>query len=222
MIIIFGASGGIGQYLYDKFLSQGERVAGTYWRNRKVGLHQVDITDSDQITMFLRNLGDIGNCTVINCTGIPYSQILHKAHPLDTEQVIGVNLIGAINVVQQALPLMRSCGFGRIILFSSVVAQKGIPGTAVYAASKAGLWGLAKAVAAENASKGITINCINLGYSELGMGDYAINPAMKEQLRQAMPTKEFCHAEGIFQTVQFLKDNADMNGASVDVNGGYI
>jgi acetoacetyl-CoA reductase/3-oxoacyl-[acyl-carrier protein] reductase len=116
---------------------------------------------------------------------------------------------------------MRKSNYGRIINFSSVVAQTGIPGTSAYAASKAGLWGLTKAVAAENASKGITINNLNLGYFQIGMGE-EISPEMRNKLIEKIPVNEFGEPESIYNAVNFLIENSYINGASLDINGGLF
>ena len=72
-------------------------------------------------------------------------------------------------LIREILPIMRERKYGTIINFSSIVPQTSIPGTSSYAASKAGLWGMSRAIAAENSTKGITINNLNLGYYDIGM-----------------------------------------------------
>ena len=141
---------------------------------------------------------------------------------IDSEiNVIDVNLIGTYNVIRALLPYMRAQNYGRIINFSSVAAQKGTPGISAYAASKSALWGLAKSIAVENASKGITINNINLGYSELGMIDQ-VPDKFKEQIKAQIPNGEFCKKEDVFKCVEFVKNNDYLNGSSIDLNGGIF
>ena len=117
--------------------------------------------------------------------------------------------------------LLREDNFGRIINLSSVVAQKGTPGTSAYAASKAALWGMSKSIAVENALKGITINNINLGYSELGMIEQ-VPEKYQDTIKAQIPSGEFCKKEEVFKCVEFIRNNDYLNGSSVDLNGGIF
>ena len=103
---------------------------------------------------------------------------------------------------------MRFNNYGRIINMGSVVAQKGIPGTSAYAASKAGLWGMTKAIAEENKDKNITINTLNLGYMDAGMG------------------LEYGEKRGgihnIINAIDLLVESEFITGTSIDINGGIL
>ena len=145
----------------------------------------------------------------------------HKSDAEKWKKVIEVNLIGTYNLIRQLLPHMRDSNFGRIINFSSVAAQKGIAGVSAYSASKSALWGMTKSIAVENASKGITINNINLGYAELGMIEQ-VPDKYKETVINQIPTGKFCTKEDIFKCVEFLRENSYTNGSSVDLNGGLF
>jgi acetoacetyl-CoA reductase/3-oxoacyl-[acyl-carrier protein] reductase len=124
-------------------------------------------------------------------------------------------------MINALLPKMREQNFGRIINFASIVAQSGIPGTSAYAASKAGLWGMTKAIAVENATKGITINNLNLGYFDIGMiQDVPVE--MQEVIKSKIPGKQFGNPDDIFKVVKYLSAAAYITGTSVDVNGGLF
>jgi acetoacetyl-CoA reductase/3-oxoacyl-[acyl-carrier protein] reductase len=116
---------------------------------------------------------------------------------------------------------MREQGYGRIINFSSVVAQKGIPGTSAYAASKAALWGLTKSIAVENASKGITINNLNLGYFDIGMIK-DVPDEMLSIIKKSIPQQKLGEPENILKAVEFLINADYMTGSSIDLNGGLF
>jgi NAD(P)-dependent dehydrogenase (short-subunit alcohol dehydrogenase family) len=105
---------------------------------------------------------------------------------------------------------MRHWGYGRIINMGSVVAQKGVAGTSAYAASKAGLWGMTKAIAEENREKNITINTLNLGYMDGGMG------------RRIEAPLELGGIDSIINAIDFLVDSPFVTGTSIDINGGLI
>ena len=227
MIILTGASGGVGKYLFDTYTKSGEEVHGTYNKSileiTKSNGHytQVDIVNYNEVENWIKSIKSIKDITLINCAGITYNAFAHKADVELWKNVIDVNLIGTYNVIRAVLPLMRDYGFGRIINFSSVAAQKGTPGTSAYAASKSALWGMAKSIAVENASKGITINSINLGYSELGMIDQ-VPEKYKEGIKAQIPSGEFCKKEEVFKCVEFIRNNNYLNGSSVDLNGGIF
>ena len=224
MIIIIGASGGIGKFLFDRFKALDYKVIGTYYTHLPdaEGLSKVDITEFNQVADWIENEKDIlEEITLINCAGISYNSFAHKSDPNLWKKVVDVNLIGSFNCIRAVLPIMRSQKFGRIINFSSVVAAKGTPGISAYAASKAALWGMTKSLAQENATLNITINNINMGYSKLGM----INQVPKEYLDpliKQIPANRLCDPDDIFKTVLYLIECSYINGASVDVNGGLI
>lgn len=228
MILITGASKGVGQFLLKSFLEKGELVSGTY--NSTIpdndfmnSLVKVNITDLESISNWLNSLKtDLKSITLINCASISYNVFAHKSDISKWKNVIDVNLIGTFNVIWCLLPYMRAQGYGRIINFSSVVAQLPTPGVSAYAASKSALWGLSKSLAAENGSKGITTNCINLGYANIGMGIIDVPEEYQHQIKQRIPSAKFCEPAAIFKTVEYLINNEYVNGMSLDLNGGLI
>lgn len=229
MIIITGASRGIGRYLFSEFKKAGEYVIGTYY-NTNTGLDKdiesyfkVDISEYASVKNWIKTIQNhLQNLVLINCAGISYNSYAHKANVQKWENVININLLGTFYVIHNLLPHMRTQNYGRIINFSSIVAQVPTPGVSAYAASKSALWGLTKTLAIENGSKGITVNSINLGYSNIGMGVNEVPKDFLIKLLAKIPSNRFCTPEEIFLTVKFLIDNAYVNGASIDINGGLI
>ncbi len=227
MIIITGASRGIGKFLLQNFISKGQKVIGTYLttlpdKQLEQFYYKLDITSENSVKNFVEEIkSDLQNIVLINCAGTNYNSFAHKSKLDLWKNVIDVNLTGNFNIIHEVLPLMRKQNYGRIINFSSIVAQTGIPGTSAYAASKAGLWGLTKSIAAENASKGITINSLNLGYFNIGMIT-EVPKEFQEITKQKIPSKQFGNPENIFKSVKFIIDNDYLNGASIDVNGAII
>ena len=227
MILITGASKGVGKYLLEKYINGQEKAFGTYNSTSPAEIvkdenyFKVNVTSSNEIEDWLKSIDLDNQITLINCAGISYNAFAHKSDPEKWKKVIEVNLIGTYNIIRQLLPHMRDSNFGRIINFSSVAAQKGTPGVSAYSASKSALWGMTKSIAVENASKGITINNINLGYSELGMIEQEPEK-YKEAIISQIPNGELCKKEDIFKCVEFLRSNSYMNGSSVDLNGGLF
>lgn len=224
MIIITGASRGIGKYLLETFINENDQVIGTYNSSVpsifKSYLEKVDVSNISEVESFInRNRDLLKNITLINCAGISNNGFGHKIDYEKWKNVIDVNLIGTYNLIRSVLPIMREQKFGRIINFSSVVAVKPTPGVSAYAASKSALWGMAKSIAIENAPFNVTINNINLGYSELGMIETVPEEYITKIITQ-IPAGELCSSQDILNTVQYLRSTKYITGASIDLNGG--
>lgn len=225
MIIITGGSRGIGEFLFKSFLKNSEEDIKGLYNNTKPTENiekftKLDLTNYEEIETFVNsNLDELKNITLINCAGITYNSFTHKSSHEQWKSVIDTNLIGTYNIIRALLPIMRNQKFGRIINFSSVVALKPTPGISSYAASKSALWGLAKSLAIENAALNITVNNINLGYSELGMIEMVPDEYKKNIIAQ-IPTGILCPAGDILNTVNFLRTTRYITGSSIDLNGG--
>ena len=225
-ILITGASRGIGSFLMSKFIAEGNEVFGTF--NSTVppdslsSLTKVDITSIEEVKNWVDKTCTIDDQLIlINCAGSNYNAVAHKAEHEKWKKVIDVNLVGTFNVISAVLPFMREKSFGRIINFASVVPQKGVPGTSAYSASKAGLWGLTKSIASENAKKGITINTLNLGYYDIGM----ITEVPEEILLgiiKSIPVQKLGNPENIYNAIIFLINSDYITGTSIDINGGLF
>lgn len=228
MIIVTGASRGIGKFLFDKF-NTNRKVIGTYLSTKPDTLkdldlfYKVDVSKYESVAKFINVLKkDLTDITLLNCAGISYNSFTHKSDPVKWKEVIDVNLIGAYHMIRAILPIMREQNYGRIINFSSVIAQKGTPGVSAYAASKAGLWGMTRSLAQENGSKGITVNNINLGYVSLGMGVEQVPLSFQDSIKNQIPSRLFCEPNDIYNTVNYLINTPYVNGTSVDLNGGLF
>jgi len=225
MIVITGASRGIGKFLFNKFLSStNEEIKGIYLNTQPTEniekYFKLNITDFDQVRLFVdSHVEEMREITLINCAGITYNSFIHKSDPVKWKSVIETNLFGSYNIIRALLPIMREQKFGRIINFSSVVSIKPTPGISSYAASKSALWGLTKSIAIENAALNITINNINLGYSELGMIEMVPDEYLKNIIAQ-IPTGILCSPEDILNTVKYLRTTRYITGSSIDLNGG--
>ena len=224
-ILIAGASGGIGSFLAKKFSEKGFQVFGTYnshspMKDLPYEMTKVDVTQELEIETWINNVANTSDkLCLIYCIGNNYNCMSHKAESNQWIEVINTNLIGAHLVIRYILPYMREKKFGRIILFSSIVPQIGVPGTSAYSASKSGLWGLCKAVAAENTAYGVTINTINLGYFDIGMiKDVPIEYLNK--ILDTIPMKRLGNPENILLTVEYLIANDYITGSQINLNGG--
>jgi NAD(P)-dependent dehydrogenase (short-subunit alcohol dehydrogenase family) len=226
MIIITGITGGIGNYLFNTFLKSGENIIGTYHLTKPEGkqyedCYALDISDNKQVEAFINKISSkLNNITLINCAGISYNSFAHKSDAEEWSNVINVNLTGTFYLIRSVLPLMREQQFGRIINLSSVVANTGVMGTSAYAASKAGLNGMIKSIALENAQRSITINNINLGYFKVGMIN-TVPKDMQEKIKEKIALNEFGDPENLFKTIQYIRETPYLTGTFIDLNGGF-
>lgn len=229
MILITGASKGLGRYLFTHFKQDGLDVLGTY-NSTTEGFdedmnfyYKIDVSDDRAVKEMITSIKDsLSQIVLLNCAGISYNSFAHKADIKQWGHVIDINLKGTFNMIHQVLPLMRAEGYGRIINFSSVVTSLPTQGVSAYAASKAGLLGLTKSLATENASKGITINAINLGYVKIGMGINDVPASYLERIKTQIPAGRFCEPEEVYNTVKYLIQTEYVNGAAIDINGALI
>lgn len=227
MIIVTGASRGIGKFLFDSFLHQSEEIViGTYFNSKPSEniemFSKVDVCNFDLINSFvLEKASVLKEITLINCAGITYNAFTHKSDPETWKNVIETNLFGTYNFIRALLPIMREQKFGRIINFSSVVAVKPTMGISAYAASKSALWGLSKSIAIENAAFNITINNINQGYSELGMIKM-VPDEFKKNIISQIPAGILCEPKDILNTVNYLRTTRYITGSSIDLSGGLV
>lgn len=225
MIIITGITGGIGNFLFNKFSQAGEQIIGTYHLNKPEGKQyentvQLDITDFTAVEKFIASIKS-KEITLINCAGVSANSFAHKSSAEDWNNVINVNLNGTFYLIRAILPVMREQNFGRIINLSSIVSQTGVMGTSAYAASKAGINGMIKSIALENGQKGITINNINLGYFKVGMIN-TVPKEIQEKIKSKIAANDFGDPSTIFSTIQYIRNTPYLNGSCVDLNGGLV
>jgi len=150
--------------------------------------------------------------------------MLHKMTPEQWNEVIHVNLASIFNMTRNVIEGMRERGFGRIINISSINGQKGQMGQTNYSAAKAGMIGFSKALAQENAKKGITVNTIAPGYIDTEMVA-AVPKAVLDQIIAGIPVGRLGMADEIARCVAFLaaEDAGFITGTTLSVNGGqYI
>lgn len=234
-ILITGASGGIGRVLSEEMLKEGYTVMMQYHTHKlpldaltkaypgRAYVVKADLSSPDEIARMAEEVslmvGDVD--ILVNNAGVPSAGISWKV-PLDEwNRVMTLNLTAPFLVSQHVIPAMRRNMWGRIIFFSSIVAQKGITGTSCYAASKSGLFGLTKAMAKDVAQFGITVNCIAPGYMDAGM-IREIPDEMQKQLIAETPAGSLGDPLSLAETVLYLanKRSGFITGQTIPVNGG--
>ncbi len=160
------------------------------------------------------------DCVVANA-GITVDQLTMRLKPEDWDRVLSVNLTGTFRLVRAAVAPMIRARYGRIVLISSVAGLMGNPGQAAYAASKAGLIGLAKSLAREIASRSVTVNVVAPGLIETDMAR-ALPDERRAQLAAQIPLGRLGTPREIASTVGFLlsEEASYITGTVLNVSGG--
>jgi 3-oxoacyl-[acyl-carrier protein] reductase len=158
---------------------------------------------------------------LVNNAGITRDGLAIRMKPADWDLVLNINLTGAFRCAQAAMPGMMKKRWGRIVNIASVVGQTGEAGQANYAASKAGIIGMTKALAREIGSRGITVNAIAPGYIETDM-TRGLPEELKAKMVAAVPLARAGQPEDVANAVKFLvsEDASYVTGQVLAVNGG--
>ncbi len=221
-----GGSKGIGYGIAAQLARAGHKVAATY-RSGEVPAGvlgvQCDVTDPAQVeAAFAQIESSLGSVEVVVANaGITRDTLLMRMSDDDWDAVIATNLTGSFRLARRAArPMMRG-RFGRIIFISSVVGLLGSAGQVNYAASKSGLIGMARSLARELGSRGITANVVAPGFIETDM-TAALSEDQVKAYRDQIPLKRLGSVDDIAATITFLASDAAgyITGAVIPVDGG--
>jgi len=233
--LVTGASGGIGSAIAKALAAQGAKLAVSGSNAEKLeafraglGGEHVALTCnlSDRaavdalVPQAVEALG--GKLDIlVNNAGVTRDNLAMRMKDEEWEQVIQVNLEAAFRLMRAAAKPMMKARFGRMISITSIVGATGNPGQANYAASKAGLVGMSKALAQELASRNITVNCVAPGFIRSAMTD-VLPDAQKEALLGRIPAGKLGEGEDIGAAVVYLasKEASYVTGQTLHVNGG--
>ncbi|MGH6986112.1 MAG: acetoacetyl-CoA reductase [Caulobacteraceae bacterium] len=233
---ITGGTRGIGKAISARLKAAGYKVAAGYAGNevaaqacaQELGAYVVKGNVSafeDCRSAVERVEAELGPIDVlVNNAGITRDAVLHKMTEEQWNEVIHVNLASIFNMTRNVIEGMRARGYGRIVNISSINGQKGQIGQTNYSAAKAGMIGFTKALAQENARKGITVNAIAPGYIDTEMVAQVPKNVL-DQIISGIPVGRLGMADEIARCVAFLaaEDAGYITGATLTVNGGqYI
>ena len=221
-----GGSKGIGHRIAARLAQAGHRVAATY-RSGEVPQGVVgvrcDVTDPDQVeAAFAEVESALGSVEVLVANaGITRDTLLMRMSDEDWDQVIATNLTGAFRVARRAARPMIRGRFGRMVFISSVAGQMGSAGQVNYAAAKSGLVGMARSVARELGSRGVTANVVAPGFIETDM-TAALGDDLVKKYGEQIPLGRLGSVDDVAGTVEFLASDAAsyITGALIPVDGG--
>ena len=233
--LVTGASGGIGAQIATALHSQGATVVlhGTRASKlealkKELGERTVTVTanlaDRDAVAGLIDSASEAAGVPInvlVNNAGITRDGLLMRIKNEDWDDVLEVNLMASMVLCRSAMRAMMKARSGRIISISSVVGVTGNPGQTNYAASKAGIIGCSKSLAAEVASRGITVNVVAPGFIATPMTD-VLDANQKVALLARVPTGRLGTAAEIAASVVFLASDeaAYITGTTMHVNGG--
>jgi 3-oxoacyl-[acyl-carrier protein] reductase len=221
-----GGNRGIGRAIAQAFLDAGDQVAITYRSGEPPSAFlavRCDVTDADQVEAAFTTIeAEQGPVEVVVANaGVTRDTLLLRMSEDDWSTVIDTNLTGSFRVVKRASKGMLRLKRGRIILISSVVGLLGSAGQVNYAASKSGLIGMARSVARELGSRGITANVVAPGFVETEMTEVLPEDKKKEYV-SAIPLGRFTTSDEVAGVVRWLASDeaAYITGAVIPVDGG--
>ena len=230
---VTGGTRGIGRAISQRLKNDGFLVAAGYSGNEAAA--EACARELD-IMVVKGNVGVFADCqaavakvaaelgpvdVLVNNAGITRDGFFHKMDAEQWSEVIRVNMDSLFNMTRQVIEGMRERGWGRIINISSINGQKGQVGQTNYSAAKAGMIGFSKALALENARKGVTVNCIAPGYIDTDMVTAVPEDVLKGIISQ-IPVGRLGRGEEIADMVAFLAGEhaGYVTGSTLSLNGG--
>lgn len=237
IVVVTGASRGIGQAIALELGARGATVVGTATSDKgaeaiTTSLAEVnvrgtgmvlDVTDADSIAAFLKAVQDeYGNPTVlVNNAGITRDNLMMRMKDEEWDAVISTNLTSAFRMSKACLRGMMKARHGRIITISSIIGATGNPGQANYAATKAGVIGFSKSLAREIGSRNITVNAVAPGFIDTDM-TRALPEEQRKHLLEQIPMARLGDVKDIANAVAFLASDEAcyITGETLHVNGG--
>ena len=232
--LVTGGTRGIGHAVAIALKNAGHKVAANYGGNDAAA---AKFTAETGIKAYKFDVGDFAACAagvktieaelgpvdiLVNNAGITRDAMLHKMTPEQWAAVVRTDLDSLFNVTRQVIEGMRARGFGRIVNIGSINGQKGQMGQTNYSAAKSGLIGFTKALALENAAKGITVNAIAPGYIATEMVAAVPEEIIKTKIVPQIPVGRLGQAEEVARCVLFLaaEDAGFVTGSTLTANGG--
>lgn len=226
MIILTGASGGIGKAILPLLSKIDDVIAISYSKEIDTGNlnnvepYQLDLTSENQINELISKIqSKLSRVVLINAAAISLDNLFINFDTEDWNRVLDLNLNGSFFLTRAILETMIKDQWGRVIHISSVAGIKGVPGTAAYSVTKTGILGMSKVLANEYARFGITSNVLSLGYFNKGLID-ELSKESYQKILKSIPSKKLGNPSNIVNAVNFLIKSEYVNGATINIDGG--
>lgn len=232
--LVTGATGGIGGEIAKSLHAQGA-IVGISGRNEeklnalaaelgdRVHILPADLSSDEAVKDLVKRADEaMGQIDIlINNAGLTRDGLSMRMSDADWQDVLDVNLTAPFKLAQAVQRGMMKRRYGRIVNIASVVGVTGNPGQCNYVASKAGMIGWSKSMAAEVASRGITVNCIAPGFIATAMTD-ALNDDQKAKINATIPAGKMGASEDIASAAVYLAsiESQYVTGQTIHVNGG--
>ena len=233
--LVTGGTRGIGRAICERLKSDGMLVAAGYSGNEAAAKA---CAEELGIMVVKGNVGSFEDCkratdavaaelgpvdVLVNNAGITRDGVFHRMTSEQWSEVIRVNMDSVFNMTRQVIEGMREREWGRIVNISSINGQKGQIGQTNYSAAKAGMIGFTKALALENAKKGVTVNCICPGYIDTEMVQ-AVPENVLASIISQIPVGRLGRGEEIADMVAFLSGEPAgyVTGSTLSLNGGQF
>lgn len=232
--LITGASGGIGAEIARSLHSRGAAVALSGTRTEplealaaelgeRAHVTPCNLSDGADVDALPKKAADaMGSVDIlVNNAGLTKDNLFMRMSQEEWDQVIAVNLTATFRLSKAVLRGMMKARWGRMVNITSVVGVTGNPGQGNYCASKAGMIGMSKSLAAEVATRGVTVNCVAPGFIRTAMTD-ALNESQQSAIMGAIPAGRMGDPAEIASAVVYLSsaESAYVTGQTIHVNGG--
>jgi 3-oxoacyl-[acyl-carrier protein] reductase len=231
--LVTGASGGIGGAIARQLHGQGARVVLSGRRREamdelaallgeRVAVEPGELAEAEAAERLIRAVEAKGELDIlVNNAGLTRDSLALRLKDEDWQTVLDVNLSAGFRLIRSALRGMVKRRYGRIVNITSIVAVTGNPGQANYAAAKAGIIGMSKALAAEVAARGVTVNCVAPGFIATPMTD-ALGDQQRARLLEQIPLGRLGSGADVAAAVGYLAsaEASYVTGQTLHVNGG--
>ena len=227
MIVLTGASGGIGSLILedrskiDQVIAIGNSRLPETKKLSNVASYQIDLSSEKEIDSFLKKVeSKMSRITLIHAAAVSIDKLAADLTSSEWNTVLDINLKSSFLMSKKLLRKMISEKWGRIIHISSIVGNNGTNGTIAYSTSKTGLVGMSRVLSKEYGRFGITSNILIPGYLNTGLIS-SLSKEAKSKILKKIPSNKFGDPVNIVNAVEFLIKSDYVNGASINIDGGY-
>ena len=226
MIVLTGASGGIGKAILpaltalDEVIAIYRRTPPDVMNGTKCIQCCLDLTSEQEVHKFSVSMAkSLRRITIVHAAAVTVDGLVAQFSTQDWDAVMDVNLRGNFFLTRELLVPMISDKWGRVIHLSSIVGMRAAIGAVAYSTSKTGLLGMSRTLSQEYARFGITSNVLVLGYFDAGMYS-GLSETKRSELLRLIPSGQLGAPSNIVHAVEFLMKSSYVNGTAIHIDGG--